>query len=167
VRNQRIDCLLKGGWFVHTTAPDQVQSSRDSKRSTLQSVRWRYYRLATNRRMLHYCETTERAAVRPGLLDLPHSVDVTALKDILPTSARSRAPLAPTPGGQRTPSTASHVQTLTFGLYGPNGIVALLTAPDINTYAEWIDGLSLLRPTGYIHTKETVRDTANACIPPT
>jgi engulfment/cell motility protein 1 len=155
VRGQRIDCLVKGAWFMHTPA-EQVHSSRDSKRSTLQGVRWRFYRLATNKRMLHYCETNERSTVRPGLLDLPHSIDVTALKDILPSTSRTRTPLSPA-SNPYSPSTISHSPTLTFGLYGPNGVLAQLTASDANTYAEWIDGLSLLRPNGYIHTKETVR----------
>lgn len=36
-----------------------------------------------------------------------------------------------------------------------DGVIAELVAPDQATYAEWVDGLSLLRPDGNISTKET------------
>lgn len=35
--------------------------------------------------------------------------------------------------------------------------VAELQAPDQHIYAEWLDGLSLLKPNGHIQTQETVR----------
>lgn len=66
VRSQRISCLQEGAWF-RVPAPAGFGSKREKQQVKL----WRFYRLAANRKLLHYVEKAERGPIRPGLDDLP------------------------------------------------------------------------------------------------
>ena len=68
VRSQRIACLHEGAWFRSPRAPIPTSSR---KPATVAQKAWRFYRLAANRRVLHFVETSERIPIRPGLDDLP------------------------------------------------------------------------------------------------
>lgn len=67
VRSQRISCLHEGAWFL---VPASQPTGKKDKHAQGQRT-WRFYRLAANRKVLHYVETSERGPVRPGLEDLP------------------------------------------------------------------------------------------------
>ncbi|KAM0786337.1 hypothetical protein ACM66B_001810 [Microbotryomycetes sp. NB124-2] len=172
VRNQRIQCLLEGAWF-----PVVAQSSKllASKRHTVTKA-WRFYRLSGDKQYLHFCEVPERVEVRPGFLDLPEKLDLETVTDIVSGPASSQvASAVKTPNrlrrhdsvtsngstvkssttNQATATTSASNQTLTFTILGPDGPLAELTCPSRSVYAEWIDGLSLLRTDGNICTKET------------
>lgn len=51
----------------------------------------------------------------------------------------------------------SSTNPLAFALLSSEGVVAELVAPDQATFAEWLDGLALLRPEGNISTAETTQ----------
>ncbi|KAK4051977.1 hypothetical protein OIO90_004507 [Microbotryomycetes sp. JL221] len=165
VRNQRIQCILDGAWFPVTA---QVTKLLSGKRQTTTKA-WRFYRLAPNRQYLHYCEVPDRVDIRPGLADLPDKIELESVTDILPGPSTANA-AKPTQRLRRHESVTSHNstvksaaqaattasnQTLTFTLLGSDGPLAEFTAPSSHVYAEWIDGLSLLRTDGNICTKET------------
>ncbi|KAI5474607.1 engulfment and cell motility protein 1 [Pseudohyphozyma bogoriensis] len=162
VRNQRISCLHEGAWFK-----SGAKKAKDAKP-------WRFYRLAANRKMLHYVETAERIPIRGGLDDLPERIDLSLVTDVIAgrggstsvgvqqqqrgTSIMSGSSVASPPFSsfrQATSPTLGSTNPLAFTLGSSDGILAELIAPDESTYAEWVDGLSLLRPDGSISTKET------------
>ena len=68
VRSQRIACLHEGAWF---RAPRVAPPSSSRKPPPAVQKVWRFYRLAANRRVLHFVETSERVPIRGGLDDLP------------------------------------------------------------------------------------------------
>ncbi|KAK4050272.1 hypothetical protein OIV83_003593 [Microbotryomycetes sp. JL201] len=166
VRNQRIQCLMEGAWF-----PVVAQSSKllTTKRQTI-TKGWRFYRLSADKQYLHYCEVGERIEIRPGFDDLPEKLDLETASDIIPGPASSFAN-GKTNRLRRHDSVTSHNSTvksftnathssasnesLTFTILGTDGPIVELTAPSRSVYAEWIDGLSLLRTDGNICTKET------------
>lgn len=179
VRNQRIDCLLEGAWFPVT---GQTGNVLVGKKQTTKA--WRFYRLAANRKALHYCQVPERTTtVAAGITDLPEkseflgclarsfvqsltaccTVEINAITDVLPGPAlapagksRSRRHEAADSGYKNGDAKQTDAETtLTLTLMGTDGPLAELTAPSRSAYAEWIDGLSLLRPEGNICTRET------------
>lgn len=68
VRAQRISCLQQGSWFAVAQAPTGGAASANRLRS---AAKYRFYRLAPNRRFLHFVEASERLPIRGGLDDLP------------------------------------------------------------------------------------------------
>ena len=66
VRAQRAACLHEGAWFK---TPAGATNGRKAGQSVNKA--WRFYRLAANRKTLHYTEAAERGPVRGGLEDLP------------------------------------------------------------------------------------------------
>ncbi|GAA5889682.1 hypothetical protein JCM5296_002430 [Sporobolomyces johnsonii] len=167
VRSQRISCLHEGAWFL-------VPPSAGGKKAQQQPKLWRFYRLAPNRKALHYAETTERVPIRSGLDDLPGRIDLALVTDVVSsganavqrsrhlsvhrstssiTNARLSVFSKDSSGSATSPSPAP--QPLSFALQSADGTLAELVAPDQSTYSEWVDGLSLLRADGSIVTTDT------------
>ena len=77
VRSQRISCLLQGAWFTVPSAKTQNLSASQRGKGALNHAipaKYRFYRLASNQRHLHYLETDQAGAaitIRPGVDDLP------------------------------------------------------------------------------------------------
>ena len=59
-----------GAWFGTNDAPVATTGTNQRQRG-VPGVRYRFCRLAPNRRYLHYVETSEKKYVRPGVDDLP------------------------------------------------------------------------------------------------
>lgn len=78
VRNQRISCLHEGAWFL---VPGAVTGKKSQAQKT-----WRFYRLAANRKALHYVETSDRIPLRGGLDDLPDKSAYRILSRVLALS---------------------------------------------------------------------------------
>ncbi|KAM0754890.1 hypothetical protein T439DRAFT_309736 [Meredithblackwellia eburnea MCA 4105] len=168
VRAQRIQCLHEGAWFKTLSPPPSVSTSNTMGRKTAIGApttggkQWRFFRLAANRRTLHYLEAGERKAVRPGLEDLPEKIDVNTITDIIgggggSSSLHSRpysTASSSTHGPTTIPTPASPLAFTIVTTSTTSPPIELL-APDGTTYSEWVDGLSLLRPDGNIQTKET------------
>ncbi|ORY63657.1 ELMO/CED-12 family-domain-containing protein [Leucosporidium creatinivorum] len=88
VRSQRISCLHEGAWFL---VPSSQPTGKKDKHA--QGKIWRFYRLAANRKVLHFVESNERGPVRPGLDDLPERIDLALVTDVVPaTSPSTNAP---------------------------------------------------------------------------
>ncbi|KAH8921059.1 hypothetical protein BT69DRAFT_1335896 [Atractiella rhizophila] len=187
IRAQRINCLHEGAWFLTTSPTTQLHPNmrdKDGRKGSLAPVRvFRFYRLAANKKFLHFVESTERVPIRGGLDDLPEKIDIAQILDVVPNSI-------PPADSQRTPrargfslnaapnqtnllgsqpnnrlstfsvsseSVASSGGNLSFNLLSSEGVIATMHALDSFTYSEWIDGLSLLKKdgNGHIITKES------------
>lgn len=85
--------------------------------------------------------------IRAGLDDLPESIDLNTVTDIVSAQTLHQAgqkrsgPLSPQ-GSKFPPLSPSAVRVYanTFSLHSANGVIAELQASDQNTYSEWIDG---------------------------
>ena len=58
IKQQRVGCLVAGAWFPMAKEKGRVKNL------------WRYYRMAPNKRWLHYKEYSEKLAIKPVLDDL-------------------------------------------------------------------------------------------------
>lgn len=87
------------------------------------------------------------------------TVDLSSVTEILPNAPETANKLPAAAGHRRTQSTQQQQQqsatSFTFSLQSAEGQLADFTTSDVNVYAEWIDGISLLRPSGYVFTKQT------------
>ncbi|KAJ7612462.1 ELMO/CED-12 family-domain-containing protein [Mycena polygramma] len=152
VRQQRIQCLMQGAWFVN--ALPQTSTIRDSTRRPNRP--WRFMRLDPGLKYLHYVDSAMKFAVRSGLEDLPDRIEVAAISEIAtgtcaapPHVLRDQNDLPPT-----FPPTAS---PLSFSLLSAHeGSLADQIAPDQSRWADWTDGLNMLRRDGgHVSSKET------------
>lgn len=105
---------------------------------------------------MHYVDSAVKFPVRNGLEDLPERIDVSMINEIAtgtcappPNVLRDRDGLPPT--GALAPS------PLSFSLLSAHeGSLADLIAPDQSRWADWTDGLNMLRRDGgHAHSTET------------
>ncbi|PPQ63811.1 hypothetical protein CVT24_009806 [Panaeolus cyanescens] len=152
VRQQRIQCLLQGAWFVNALPQS---SPREAVRRP--SRPWRFMRLDTGLKYLHYVDSAIKFPVRNGLEDLPDRIDVSMISEI------ATGTCAPPPNMLRDqtdlPPTAAHSvpSPLSFSLLSAHeGSLADQIAPDQSRWADWTDGLNMLRRDGgHVASKET------------
>ncbi|EIN09566.1 hypothetical protein PUNSTDRAFT_66959 [Punctularia strigosozonata HHB-11173 SS5] len=161
VRQQRIQCLLQGAWFVNGV-PLSTPVPRDAIRKS--PLPWRFMRLARSldlfleARYLHYVDSTSKFPVRSGLEDLPERIDVTQISEIATgTCAPPSNVVRDHPELPASTTSASHASPLSFSLLSANeGSLADLIAPDQSRWADWTDGLNMLRRDGgHVASKET------------
>ncbi|KAJ6607513.1 hypothetical protein B0H10DRAFT_2071628 [Mycena sp. CBHHK59/15] len=141
VRQQRIQCLMQGAWLESPRRPNRP---------------WRFMRLDPGLKYLHYVDSALKFAVRSGLEDLPERIEVAAISEIAigtcaapPNVLRDQSDLPPT-----FPPAAS---PLSFSLLSAHeGSLADQIAPDQSRWADWTDGLNMLRRDGgHVSSKET------------
>ncbi|PFH51834.1 hypothetical protein AMATHDRAFT_2737 [Amanita thiersii Skay4041] len=152
VRQQRIHCLLQGAWFVNAlpqTIPKEA-IRRPSKP-------WRFMRLDPNLKYLHYVNSAVKFPVRTGTEDLPERIDVSLISEIAtgtcappPNVLRDQSDLPPN-------NATLVVSPLSFSLISVHeGSLADLIAPDSSRWADWTDGLNMLRKDGgHVASTET------------
>ncbi|KAG6910017.1 hypothetical protein DXG01_013739 [Tephrocybe rancida] len=151
VRQQRIQCLLQGAWFVNALPQS---SPREPARRPGRP--WRFMRLDTGRKYLHYVDSAVKFPVRSGLEDLPERIDVSMISEI------ATGTCAPPPNVLRDenglPPTSPLIPSpLSFSLLSAHeGSLADQIAPDQSRWADWTDGLNMLRRDGgHVASKET------------
>ncbi|KAF8906223.1 ELMO/CED-12 family-domain-containing protein [Gymnopilus junonius] len=151
VKQQRIQCLLQGAWFVNALPQS---SPREPVRRP--SRPWRFMRLDSGLKYLHYVDSAVKFPVRQGLEDLPERIDVSLISEIAtgtcappPNVLRDQSDLPPTSALVPSP--------LSFSLLSAHeGSLADLIAPDQSRWADWTDGLNMLRRDGgHVASKET------------
>jgi len=148
VRQQRIQCLLQGAWFINGVQPAQSVSVKRP------SAPWRFIRLDSGYKCLHYVDSPAKFEVRNGLEDLPDRIEIAAINQIStgtctsPSSGLHNHVDLPT---SLTPS------PLSFSLLTANeGSLADQIATDQSTWADWTDGLNMLRrDSGHVTSDET------------
>lgn len=156
-------------------SPSSSSNNNNAASSSSSYPAWRFYRLSPNRRHLHYCESNDPAttssSLRSGLDDLPLRIDLAKVTDIALHSATSVVPLpAGTNGvgvngsnGDAGSAGATPSTTNSFSLLGsPDSSLADLVAVSAAQYAEWVDGLSMLRGGG-----GGTPGSSSASVPPT
>ncbi|KAF5383550.1 hypothetical protein D9615_003536 [Tricholomella constricta] len=151
VRQQRIQCLLQGAWFVNALPQS---SPRDPPRRSNRP--WRFMRLDTGMKYLHYVDSAVKFPVRSGLEDLPERIDISMISEI------ATGTCAPPPNVLRDqndlPPTSPLIPSpLSFSLLSAHeGSLADQIAPDQSRWADWTDGLNMLRRDGgHVASKET------------
>ncbi|KAF9454260.1 hypothetical protein P691DRAFT_809803 [Macrolepiota fuliginosa MF-IS2] len=151
VRQQRIQCLLQGAWFV-------IALPQNAPREAIRrpSRPWRFMRLDSGLKYLHYVDSAVKFPVRNGLEDLPDRIDVSMINEI------GTGTCAPPPNVLRDqndlpPTGALAASPLSFSLLSAHeGSLADLIAPDQSRWADWTDGLNMLRRDGgHAHSTET------------
>lgn len=105
---------------------------------------------------LHYVDSQSKFPVRGGLEDLPDRLDITTVTEIAtvncaPPSSSSDGSAGAT-GSERLPASS-----LSFSLITPEGSLANVIAPDVSRWADWTDGLNMLRRDGgHVSSEETL-----------
>ena len=181
VRQQRIQCLLEGAWFLNPAAqqtrgmPATMANDSQNRQSGALSPSssagllgrktyggakpWRFYRLSPNKKYLHYCETAERAPIRGGLDDLPEKIDLAQVTDISVSNMAQQIATARDNSnrGQQNGAGEYGSANLTFGLIrAPDTLIAEMGALSQSQFSEWVDGLSMMRGEGgVVSTKDT------------
>ncbi|PCH36212.1 hypothetical protein WOLCODRAFT_140255 [Wolfiporia cocos MD-104 SS10] len=146
VRQQRLHCLTEGAWFMNGV-PAMHIISRDTIRRP--RAPWRFMRLDNGLKYLHYVDSNSKFFVRKGLEDLPERIDMSAVSEIatgtcmpLPNNVRD----IDIPAGSGSPVAAS---PLSFSLLTASSTsLADLIASDQARWADWTDGLNMLRKDG-------------------
>jgi len=100
---------------------------------------------------LHYVDSHSKFPVRSGLEDLPDRFDLALITEI--ATANCAPPSDGTGSAGAAPLIAS---PLSFSLITPEGSLADAIAPDVSRWADWTDGLNMLRrDSGRVASKET------------
>ncbi|KAI0765665.1 ELMO/CED-12 family-domain-containing protein [Trametes elegans] len=162
VRQQRIHCLLEGAWFMNgiplaTTVP------RDTLRRPTKP--WRFLRLDAGQKYLHYVDSAVKFPVRKGLEDLPERIELAMVSEV---ATGTCAPFPHAPGAHDYPpdlalgagaggSSPQLASGLSFSLLSTSGgSLADQIAPDQARWADWTDGLNMLRRDGgHVASQET------------
>jgi len=149
VRQQRIQCLLQGAWFVNAIPHSRETPPRPARP-------WRFMRLDNGLKYLHYVDSAVKFPVRNGLEDLPERIEVSLISEIAtgtcalpPNVLRDQNDLPPTSPLVPSP--------LSFSLLSAHeGSLADQVAPDQSRWADWTDGLNMLRRDGgHVASEET------------
>ncbi|KIJ65621.1 hypothetical protein HYDPIDRAFT_175010 [Hydnomerulius pinastri MD-312] len=148
VRQQRIQCLMQGAWFINGVS---ASLTGPVKRP---NAPWRFMRLDNGCKCLHYVDSPAKFEVRSGLEDLPDRIEIASISQITvgtcappPSAVHNHIDLPPT----LTPS------PLSFSLLSANeGSLADQIATDQSRWADWTDGLNMLRrDSGHVTSDET------------
>ena len=101
---------------------------------------------------LHYVDSQSKFPVRSGLEDLPEHFDLALITEIATANC---AP--PSDGSVSAVGAAPLVASpLSFSLITPEGSLADAIAPNVSRWADWTDGLNVLRrDSGHVASKET------------
>jgi engulfment/cell motility protein 1 len=169
VRQQRIHCLLQGAWFLNAV-PVSAPTRRPARP-------WRFMRLVRIRtsfslispnstryaqdnslKHLHYVDSQSKFPVRSGLEDLPERFDLALITEI--ATGNCAPPPVDATGGGGSGSTGAAApliaSPLSFSLITPEGSLTYAIAPDVSRWADWTDGLNMLRrDSGHVASKET------------
>ena len=172
VRQQRIQCLLEGAWFRNpsTRSPTTLNNGTKQRRGSTSTVEtalpainngngasgstkpWRFYRLAPNKKMLYYCDSSERFPIRGGLDDLPERIDLSLVTEVAHHGGAGDAT-----GKAAAASKAGMDSELVISLLqSPDACLAEMQALNPSQFSEWTDGLNMLRGEGgVVSTRET------------
>lgn len=144
--------MLQGAWFVNAI-PLTSGTQKDGGRRPTRP--WRFMRLDNGLKYLYYVDSAIKFAVRDGLEDLPERIDISFLTEI------SAGTCAAPPNVLQDymdvpPSSTLHASPLSFSLMSHEGSLADQIAPDQSRWADWTDGLNMLRRDGgHVATQET------------
>lgn len=107
---------------------------------------------------LHFCDSAVKFVIRTGIEDLPDRIDVSLISEVA-TGTCAPFPQAALRGDQSmdfTLTSPMSASALSFSLLTTSGSsLADVVAPDQSRWADWVDGLNMLRRDGHASSKET------------
>ncbi|KAH7913831.1 ELMO/CED-12 family-domain-containing protein [Hygrophoropsis aurantiaca] len=150
VRQQRIQCLLQGAWFVNGISTSAADAARRPYAA------WRFMRLDNGLKYLHYVDSNMKFPVRNGLEDLPERIEIAAISQIATGTCASPSNILRDHVDLTPPSTIT-ASPLSFSLLSANeGSLADQVATDQSRWADWTDGLNMVRKdSGHVTSEET------------
>jgi len=153
VREQRIQCLMQGAWFINAIPISSLGTSREPPRRP--SRPWRFMRLDKSQKYIHYVDSVAKFPVRAGLEDLPERFEIAQIAEI--AIGTGAVPPNVLQSDLTTNSLSASTSPYSFSLYSTrDGSLADQVATDASRWADWTDGLNMLRRDGgHIATSET------------
>ncbi len=107
---------------------------------------------------LHYVDSPTKFIVRDGIEDLPDRIDISTISEVA-TGTCAPYPHSPRDQGEvaLTPVSPLHASQLSFALLTASGAtLAAQIAPDSSRWADWTDGLNMIRRAGgHVSSPET------------
>jgi hypothetical protein len=103
---------------------------------------------------LHYVDSAAKFPVRDGLEDLPERIELSLVSEV---ATKNCAPPPRTDGHDHlSPVSPLVASPLSFSLLTNEGSLADQIAPDASRWADWTDGLNMLRrDSGHVASQET------------
>ncbi|CAE6446412.1 unnamed protein product [Rhizoctonia solani] len=167
VRQQRIQCLMQGAWFVNGV-PASSPSSRESYSAPIRPQRpWRFMRLDKTMRFIYYLDSTMKIPMRGGIEDLPERIEVASIAEVATGTCAVPHNVAYGSGDVTSPMSPLTVSPLSFSLVSersrdqpeqqpPKHSLADQVAENASRFSDWTDGLNMLRKDGgHVATTET------------
>jgi len=151
VKQQRIYCMMQGAWFLNgiSTLPGKDAARRPQRP-------WRYLRLDNSQKYLHYTDSPYKFQVRSGFEDLPERIEIASIQEIAVNSCTAPAGAAKETVDLAKTATVSNAAQYSFSLIADSGPIAHQVATDASRWADWTDGLNMLRKdSGHVTTSET------------
>ncbi|CAE6428889.1 unnamed protein product [Rhizoctonia solani] len=169
VRQQRIQCLMQGAWFVNGV-PASSPSARESYSAPTRPQRpWRFMRLDKTMRFIYYLDSTMKIPMRGGIEDLPERIEVASIAEVATGTCAVPHNVAYGSGDITSPMSPTTVSPLSFSLMSERSrdqseqqhqpskhSLADQVAENASRFSDWTDGLNMLRKDGgHVATTET------------
>ncbi|CAE6401890.1 unnamed protein product [Rhizoctonia solani] len=169
VRQQRIQCLMQGAWFVNGV-PANSPSARESYSAPVRPQRpWRFMRLDKTMRFIYYLDSAMKIPMRGGIEDLPERIEVALIAEVATGTCAVPHNVAYGSGDITSPMSPPAVSPLSFSLMSERSrdqseqqqqpskhSLADQVAENASRFSDWTDGLNMLRKDGgHVATTET------------
>lgn len=168
VRQQRIQCLMQGAWFVNGVPAGSV-AARESYTAPMRPQRpWRFMRLDKTMRYLYYVDSAMKIPMRSGIEDLPERIEVASIAEVATGTCAVPHNVAYGSGDVTSPLSPPTISPLSFSLMSersrdqsdqqqqPKSSLADQVAENASRFSDWTDGLNMLRKDGgHVATTET------------
>jgi engulfment and cell motility protein 1 len=107
-------------------------------------------------KFLHYTDSPYKFQVRNGFEDLSERIEVGSIQEIVVNSCTAPAGAAKETVDLAKTTSVSNASQYSFSLIGESGPMAHQVARDASRWADWTDGLNMLRKdSGHVATPET------------
>ncbi|QRV88985.1 engulfment and cell motility-like protein [Ceratobasidium sp. AG-Ba] len=167
VRQQRIQCLMQGAWFVNGVPAGSVAARESYSTPTRPQRPWRFMRLDKTMRYLYYIDSAMKIPMRGGIEDLPERIEVASIAEVATGTCAVPHNVAYGSGDVTSPLSPPSVSPLSFSLMSersreqsdqqqPKHSLADQVAENASRFSDWTDGLNMLRKDGgHVATTET------------
>lgn len=168
VRQQRIQCLMQGAWFVNGVPAGSVAARESYSAPTRPQRPWRFMRLDKTMRYIYYLDSTMKIPMRGGIEDLPERIEVASIAEVATGTCAVPHNVAYGSGDVTSPLTPPTVSPLSFSLMTERSrdqsdqqqpskhSLADQVAENASRFSDWTDGLNMLRKDGgHVATTET------------
>ncbi|KAH9926950.1 ELMO/CED-12 family-domain-containing protein [Fomitopsis serialis] len=154
VRQQRMHCLFEGAWFMNGMPVMSAGPRETIRRPTLP---WRFMRLDNSLKYLHYVDSQVKFYVRKGFEDLPDRIDLATVSEVATGTCVPYGNQLRDVDMAAMPASPLAASPLSFSLLTAGGTaLADQIATDLARWADWTDGLNMLRRDGaHVASRET------------